>query len=86
MKRPDNDQSGLPITRRRILLRGGTVLIGTTLAGQYPRTALGKVIEEQVAATGSQALPKGVTTRDGGLKPVYLPEPGSTDPVAYSRC
>jgi hypothetical protein len=84
MKIPDYDQGGLPMTRRRILLRGGTVLIGTTLAAQFPKTALGRVIEDQVAATGSQALPRGVTARGGGLKPVYLPEPGSTDPVAYS--
>src|SRR5687768_12364381 len=72
----------LRFTRRKILLRGGTILIGTTLAGRFPQTALGKTMAAQVKATGP--LPKGVTTRDGGLKPVYLPEPGSKDPVAYS--
>ena len=72
----------LQLTRRKILLRGGTVLIGTTLAGRFPQTALGNTMAAQVKATGP--LPTGVTTRDGGLKPVYLPEPGSKDPVAYS--
>ena len=84
MRHEDYEHSGFGLTRRKILLGGGTVLIGTTLAGRLPRTALGKVIEDQVAATGSQALPRGVITKDGGLKPVYLPESGSTDPVAYS--
>jgi hypothetical protein len=85
MKAEDYEHGGLQLTRRKILLRGGTVLIGTTLAGRFPNTALGKTMASQVAATGgTKALPKGVTTRDGGLKPVYLPEPGSKDPVAYS--
>lgn len=83
MKTEDYVQGGLRLTRRRILLGGGTVLIGTTLASRLPETALGQAIGGQVAAT-RQALPKGVITKDGGMKPVYLPEPGSTDPVAYS--
>jgi hypothetical protein len=78
------EHGGLRLTRRRIILRGGTVLIGTTLAARLPATALGKVIEDQVSAATGQTLPRGVTTKDGGLKPVYLPETGSTDPVAYS--
>ena len=84
MKSEEYEQGGLSLTRRKILLRGGTVLIGTTLASRFATTALGKTIEDQVAATGSQTLPRGVIAKDGGLKPVYLPEPGSTDPVAYS--
>ena len=84
MKMDSFDDRGLNLTRRRILLRGGTVLIGTTLAARFPETALGKEIENQVTATNEQTLPKGVVTKDGGLKPVYLPEAGSTDPVAYS--
>jgi hypothetical protein len=84
MRTEDLDDTGLRVTRRKLLLRGGTVLIGTTIAGQMPRTALAKVIEDQVAATDRQTLPRGVTVKNGGLKPVYLPEPGSQDPVAYS--
>jgi len=83
MRTEDYEQGELRVTRRRILLGGGTVLIGTTLASRLPETALGQVIEDQVAAT-RQALPKGVITKTGGMKPVYLPEPDSTDPVAYS--
>ena len=78
-----SDDGARRITRRRILLSGGTVLIGTTL-GRFPNTALGDVMAEQVTGTAGGRLPRGVVTRDGGLKPVYLPEEGSTDPVAYS--
>ena len=84
MKHDDHDHAGLGLTRRKILLRGGTVLVGTTLAGSMPVSALGDAIASQVAATGSSALPRGVTAKGGGMKPVYLPEAGSADPVAYS--
>ena len=84
MKHDDHDHAGLGLTRRKILLRGGTVLVGTTLAGSMPVSALGETIASQVAATGGSALPRGVTAKGGGMKPVYLPEAGSTDPVAYS--
>jgi hypothetical protein len=83
MKTDEHAHDDLGLTRRRILLRGGTVLVGTTLAGGLAKSALARTIDDQVAATGGPA-PRGVVTKNGGLKPVYLPEAGSTDPVAYS--
>jgi hypothetical protein len=84
MKNEEMESGGLRVTRHKILLRGGTVLVGTTLAARFPKTVLGETMENQVAAAGVHTLPRGVVTKNGGLKPVYLPETGSTDPVAYS--
>jgi Domain of unknown function (DUF2935) len=84
MKPRDIEANGLKLTRRKILIGGGTVLVGTTLVGRLSETALAQAIDSQVAAAGTRAVPRGVTTKDGGLKPVYLPESGSTDPVAHS--
>src|SRR5688572_16784162 len=84
MEPRDIDGDGLKLTRRRILIGGGTVLVGTTLAGRLSETVLADAIDSQVTAAAAQTVPRGVMTKDGGLKPVYLPESGSTDPVAHS--
>lgn len=75
----DDDLTSVPrqnnswITRRDILLAGGGVLAGSTLFGTLSDIAWGQ-----------SAKQKGVTTKDGGAKPVYVPDSGSNDPVAHS--
>jgi hypothetical protein len=64
MKRDEIEPGGLLLTRRKLLLRSGTVLIGTTLAARLPKTVLGKAIQDQVAAPmrgrSRQASPRGM--------------------------
>jgi hypothetical protein len=64
---------GLRVTRRHLLVGGGASVVGVTLLGSLFDIAGGQEIK----------LP-GVTTKDGGAKPIILPETGTTDPVAHS--
>src|ERR687893_2141055 len=68
-----HDRSGPRITRREILVAGGASLVGATFLG-----ALSDV------AWGQTARQPGVTTKNGGTKPIYVPDSGSNDPVAHS--
>jgi Domain of unknown function (DUF2935) len=61
------------IKRRDILLAGGAALAGTTLLGTLSDVAWGQDVRRP-----------GVTTRNGGTKPIFVPESGTTDPVAHS--
>ena len=75
---PQDTPSGQGITRRKILTAGGTALVGATLLGPLLETALGQ------AMNGQDMQRRGITSKDGGMKPTFLPEAGSTDPVAHS--
>jgi hypothetical protein len=66
------------ITRRKILAAGGATLVGATLLGPLLENALGQ------AMSGQDAQRRGITSKGGGMKPTFLPEAGSTDPVAHS--
>ncbi len=70
--------SGQGITRRKILTAGGATLVGAALAGPLLETALGQ------ALGGQEMRRRGITAKEGGTKPTFLPEAGSTDPVAHS--
>ena len=70
--------SGEELTRRKILIAGGTTLVGATLLGPLLETALGQKME------GQDLQRRGITSKDGGMKPTFLPEAGSTDAVAHS--
>ncbi len=70
--------TGQGITRRKILTAGGTALVGATLLGPLLETALGQ------AMNGQDMRRRGITSKEGGTKPTFLPEAGSTDPVAHS--
>ena len=70
--------SGEELTRRKILIAGGTTLVGATLLGPLLETALGQTME------GQDLQRRGITSKDGGMKPTFLPEAGSTDAVAHS--
>ena len=70
--------SGQGITRRRILTAGGATLVGATLMGPLLETALGQ------AMNGQEMRRRGITSKEGGVRPTFLPEAGSTDPVAHS--
>jgi hypothetical protein len=76
-KRQD-DPAGQGITRRKILTAGGATLVGATLLSPLLETALGQ------AFTGQDAQRRGITSKGGGMKPTFLVEAGSTDPVAHS--
>jgi hypothetical protein len=66
------------IARRKIITGGGAALVGATLLGPLLDTAFG-------LAVGGQGVRRpGVTAKEGGTKPTYLPEAGSNDPVAHS--
>ena len=70
--------SGEGIARRKILIAGGTTLVGATLLGPLLQTGLGQ------AMAGQDMQSRGITSKDGGMKPTFLAEAGSTDPVAHS--
>lgn len=74
-------QDGLPaqgIARRKILTAGGATLIGAALVGPLLATAFGQ------AMGGQDMRRRGITSKEGGTKPTFLPEAGSNDPVAHS--
>jgi hypothetical protein len=73
-----DDPSGQRLTRRTILITGGATLVGTALSGSLFRAILGQSVSSQ----GLKRM--GIMSKDGGTKPTFLPEPGSTDPVAHS--
>jgi hypothetical protein len=65
--------AGPRITRREILVAGGVGLVGATFLGALSDIAWGQTTRQP-----------GVTTKDGGAKPIYVPDAGSNDPVAHS--
>src|ERR687894_3080470 len=69
---------GEGISRRKVLIAGGTALVGATLLGPLLDTALGQTMG------GQDVRRPGVTAKEGGTKPTFLPEAGSNDPVAHS--
>jgi hypothetical protein len=75
---PSNPADGLNVTRRKILIAGGTTLVGAALLGPLLETALGQTMG------GQDIQRRGITSKDGGMKPTFLPEAGSTDAVAHS--
>jgi len=70
--------SGQGITRRKILAAGGATLVGATLLGTLLENVHGQEMN------GQDMKRRGITSKEGGMKPTFLPEPGSTDPVAHS--
>jgi hypothetical protein len=70
--------SGRGVTRRKILTAGGATLVGATLLGPLLETGLGQ------AMGGQDMRRRGITAKEGGTKPTFLPEAGSNDPVAHS--
>ena len=77
----DTDQTDLPtrqITRRGLLIKGGVTLIGTSLLG-FPLD-----LTQAQETTSGDLKRRGITSKDGGMKPTFLPEPDSQDPVAHS--
>ncbi|MBD0372707.1 MAG: DUF2935 domain-containing protein [Pyrinomonadaceae bacterium] len=75
---PSGNQSSPRITRREVLVAGGATLIGTTLLGSLFDTVQAQTM------TGQDMKRRGITSKDGGMKPTFLPEQGSTDAVAFS--
>ena len=73
-----DNQSGQRITRREILAASGATLVGATLFGTLLESVLGQDMN------GQDIRRKGITSKEGGMKPTFLPEAGSTDPVAHS--
>ena len=61
------------ISRREILLAGGATVVGASFLGTLSDVAW--------AQTTTQ---RGVSTRNGGTKPIYVPDSGNNDPVAHS--
>ena len=70
--------AGQGITRRKVLTAGGVALVGATVLGPLLGNALAQ------AAGGQDMRRRGVTSKEGGTKPTFLPEAGSNDPVAHS--
>ena len=61
------------ISRRQILLAGGAGVVGASFLGNLSDIAW--------AQTTTQ---RGVSTKNGGTKPIYVPDSGNNDPVAHS--
>jgi hypothetical protein len=77
----NREQSDSPvpqITRRGILITSGVALVGATLLG-FPFD-----LTHAQEVTSGDLKRRGITTKDGGMKPTFLPESGSQDPVAHS--
>jgi hypothetical protein len=66
------------ISRRKMLIAGGTTLVGATLLGPLLETTIGQTIN------GQDIRRRGITSKGGGMKPTFLPEADSKDPVAHS--
>lgn len=77
-RKVQNTESGQGITRRKILTAGGATLVGAALLGPLLETAPGQ------ATGGPDMRRRGITSKEGGTKPTFLPDAGSTDPVAHS--
>jgi hypothetical protein len=77
-QREPEEQSGKELTRRKVLIAGGATLIGATLLAPLLETAIGQTI------SGQDMRRRGITSKEGGMKPTFLPEPGTNDPVAHS--
>jgi len=77
------------VTRRNLVKIAGATLVSTTVLGlsgcasampslnAFPHSDVGPASARLVAGVR-------VATLDGGSKPVFVPPPGSTDPVAHS--
>src|ERR671913_935809 len=70
--------TGRGVTRRKILTAGGATLVGATLAGPLLETVLGQ------GMGGQDMRRRGITSKEGGTKPIYVPEGNTTDPVSHS--
>ncbi|MBD0325423.1 MAG: DUF2935 domain-containing protein [Pyrinomonadaceae bacterium] len=68
----DNQQRGQQVTRREILA-GGATLVAAGLFGTLSDIAWAQTTKQP-----------GVTTKNGGTKPIYVPDAGSNDAVAHS--
>ena len=66
------------ITRRGLLVKGGVALVGTTLLG-FP---FDLARAQEMAADDLKK--RGIRSKNGGMKPTFLPDEGSNDPVAHS--
>ncbi len=73
-----SDSSVPQITRRGLLIKSGVALVGTTLLG-FPFD-----LTHAQEMTSGDLKRRGITTKDGGMKPTFLPDSGSQDPVAHS--
>ena len=71
--RGDGARPPLRISRRGLLKAGGATLVGATLLGRIPTLSRAQDVRQP-----------GVTSKDGGMKPTFLPDAGSNDPVAHS--
>jgi Domain of unknown function (DUF2935) len=65
-------QGSFRVSRRRIVIGGGALLVSTALVGPA------------FDAFGHEGGQAGVITKDGGLKRVFLAEAGAQDPVVHS--
>jgi hypothetical protein len=84
---PDNPRPDVLMTRRRLVEIAGVTLVGTVLLGTagcagltpspFPRVETGPLRPETVA--GAQ-----IGSLNGGMKPIYVARPGSSDPVEHS--
>lgn len=69
---------GQRMTRRKVITAGGAALVGAAVLAPLSGSALGQ------AMSGQDMRRRGITSKEGGTKPTFLPEAGSTDPVAHS--
>lgn len=73
-----DDRTARGITRRKVITAGGAALVGAAVLGPLSATTLGQ------ASGGQDMRRRGITAKAGGTKPTFLPEAGSSDPVAHS--
>jgi hypothetical protein len=71
----DNESQGLHVTRRNLLVAGGTTLVGAALSGSlFDIAVFGQSMQDM----------QGLMSKNGGTKPTILPQSNSRDPVAFS--
>ena len=68
-----HDRAHNRMTRREILLAGGASVVAASFLGNLSDIAWAQTTPQ-----------RGVSTKNGGTKPIYVPDGGNNDPVAHS--
>lgn len=70
------------LTRRELVVLGGIGAVGSVVATAC--TSMGTPLQAMTSAAVLPAGPAKLTTKNGGIKPVVLPQEGANDPVSLS--
>jgi hypothetical protein len=82
MKDQSDEKHKGQITRRKLIVAGGTTLVGATLfSSLFDFEALAQDVK---LLSDKELGSRSIMSKNGGMKPTILPQTGSNDPVAFS--